>query len=69
LESKLLKRTDKGDFLVKILEKEALRLKRENEKIHDRRKKRLVQREYDKLISRIKEIKNPSPALELTRYE
>ena len=54
--------------LIKALEKEAFSLRSEIEKIDDRRKKELLQREYAKLISKMEEIKNPTPVM-LLRYE
>ncbi len=56
------------DGLIKELEEEALRLQREIEKIQNRQKRELAQRVYNKVISRIAEIRNPS-LLKLTRYE
>jgi len=65
---KLLESIDRKDLLIKVLEKEAFRVRRKIRKTKDRMKRDSASREYAKLISRIKEIKSPTP-LELIRYE
>ncbi len=66
--SMTIKKVSRNDSLVKMLEKEAYHLQGEILTVHDRKKREIVQRAYNKVISRIEEIRNPSP-LRLTRYE
>ena len=54
--------------ILERLEREAQSLRREANRIRDRRKKNVTFNKYLKLISRIEEIKK-STAIELTRYE
>lgn len=64
----LSKNVDSRNSLLRELEKEAVRLKKVIRSTKDRRKRILSLREYDKLISRIEAIKNPT-IIELIRYE
>lgn len=64
----LSKNVDSRNSLLRELEKEAVRLKKVIRSTKDRRKRILTLREYDKLISRIEAIKNPT-IIELIRYE
>jgi len=64
----LSKNVDSRNSLLRELEKEAVRLKKVVRSTKDRRKRILTLREYDKLISRIEAIKNPT-IIELIRYE
>jgi hypothetical protein len=64
----LSKHVDSRNSLLRELQKEAVRLEKVVRSTKDRRKRILTLREYDKLISRIEAIKNPT-IIELMRYE
>ena len=54
--------------LIARLEAEALRVRKEADRIRERRKKNLVYNRYLKLMSRIEAVKNTT-SITLTRYE